>query len=373
MRVPNWQGYHAMRPPSSPRTRTRLAGAFALMLTAGCHVPPISGAIRTDSNVSAGFRGTVDVRLPTAHDSGPLVPVVVRAGAAGPNSTRVAVVDVDGLLLNQNLTGLYSAGENPVATFREKLELAAFDPRIRAVVVRIHSPGGGVAASDIMAEELRRFRSATGKPLVACLMDVATGGAYYLAVGCDRVFALPTTVTGGLGAIVNHANLQDAMAQLNVRVEPVKAGEMIDMGSVTAPLSDEARALFQGMADGFRDRFAARVERRRPAMSSSDRAAIADGRIMAAPTALGLHMIDALGYPDDAIAEAERLAGASGSEVVLLQRAGQSGRSIYAIVPNVPLQSELIPLSYPGLERSKLPTFLYLWQPDPTLTRLGGR
>ena len=115
-------------------------------------------------------------------------------------------------------------GENPVSAFREKLEAAAADPRVRAVVLRINSPGGGVAASDLLAEELRRFRQAMGKPVVACLMDVATGGAYYLAVGCDRVVALPTSITGGVGAIVNHANLQDAMAQFNIRVETIKAG-----------------------------------------------------------------------------------------------------------------------------------------------------
>ncbi len=193
------------------------------------------------------------------------------------------MLDVDGLLLNQNLTGLYSVGENPVASFREKLEASACDPRVRAVVLRIHSPGGGVAASDVMAEELRRFRAASAKPTIACLMDVATGGAYYLAVGCDRVVALPTSITGGVGAIVNHANLQDAMAQLNVRIEPIKAGELVDMGSVTAPLPEAARTLFQEMADGFRDRFAARVAQRRPAMTAVDRRTIGDGRVMAAP------------------------------------------------------------------------------------------
>ncbi len=93
-----------------------------------------------------------------------------------------------------------------------------------------------------MADELRRFRAASGKPTVACLMDVATGGAYYLAVGADRIVALPTSITGGVGAIVNHPNLQDAMAQLNVRMEPIKTGELVDMGSVTAPLPDDVRA-----------------------------------------------------------------------------------------------------------------------------------
>ena len=344
-----------------------------LLAAAGCHAVPLDGDIRTEAKVAAGFQGTVDVRLPTATDPGPVLPTVVRAGAQGPHAAWVAVVDVDGLILNQNMSGLYSAGENPVAAFREKLEAAAADPRVRAVVLRINSPGGGVAASDLLAEELRRFRAATGKPVVASLLDVATGGAYYLAVGADRVVALPTTVTGALGAVVNHANLQDAMAQLNVQVDTIKAGELVDMGSVTGPLPEQARTLFQEMAAAFRDRFAARVRACRPAMTEADHKHIADGRIVPAPRALAHHMIDALGYPDDAIAEAERLGGIAGAEVVLFERAGTPVHSIYAVVPNVPLQSELIPFSYPGLERSKLPTFLYLWQPDPTLTRHGGR
>ncbi|MDR3638719.1 MAG: S49 family peptidase [Isosphaeraceae bacterium] len=351
----------------------RLTCVPLLLAAAGCHSIPLDGNIRTDANVSAGFQGTVDVRLPNTSDPGPVGPVIVRGGAHGPQSARVAIVDVDGLMLNQNMSGLYSAGENPVSALREKLEAAAGDPRVRAVVLRINSPGGGVAATDLMAEELRRFRAATGKPVVSCMLDVATGGAYYLALGGDRVIALPTTITGAVGAIVNHANLQDAMAQLNVRVEPIKAGELVDMGSVTGPLPKQAQTLFQEMADAFRDRFAARVRACRPAMAEADHKLLADGRIVPATQALVRHMIDALGYPDDAIAEAERLSGVSGAEVVLFQRPGTPVHSIYAVVPNVPLQSELIPFSYPGLERSKLPTFLYLWQPDPTLTRQSGR
>jgi protease-4 len=353
--------------------RSILPSIVCLGLAAGCHAVPLTGKIQTDANVSAGFRGTVDVRMPTAPDPGPMLPVVVRASAAGPSAARVAVLDVDGLLVNQSLTGLYSVGENPVAAFREKLEAAAADPRVRAVVVRINSPGGGVAATDLMAEELRRFRAATGKPAVASLLDLATGGAYYLAVGCDRIVALPTTVTGAVGAVINHANLLDAMAQLNVRVDTIKSAPLVDMGSVTDELPEEARKLFQEMADGFGARFQGRVTAYRRSMSEADRQAMRDGRIVAAPRALAMHMIDAIGYPDDAVCEAERLAGVSGAEVVLFQRAGYPVRSIYATVPNAPKQSELIPFSYPGLERSKLPTFLYLWQPDPTVSRLGGR
>src|SRR5262249_17552895 len=162
--------------------------AFAL-LSGGCRGIPITGNVHTDADIKAGFQGkvdagiqgTLDVRIPTAPDPGPMVPVVVRGSSGGPDSPRVALVDLDGLILNQNLTGLASVGENPVSAFREKLEAAAADSHVRALVIRLHSPGGGVAATDIIAEELRRFRVTTGKPIVACLMDVATGGAYYLA------------------------------------------------------------------------------------------------------------------------------------------------------------------------------------------------
>jgi protease-4 len=357
--------------------------ALLLGVTAGCHTLPVEGvfqtgsmvhgSVHTDSTVAGAINAKVDVRLPSVADPGPLAPVVLRPSPSGPAAPRVALIDVDGLILNQAPTGPYSAGENPVSVFREKLEAAAADPRVRALVVRINSPGGGVTASDILAEDLRRFRQATGKPAVACLMDLATGGAYYLAVGCDRVIAHPTSIVGGVGALVNHYNLQDAMAQLNIRAEPIKSGELVDMGSVTGPLPDEAATLLQGMVDGFRDRFLDRVVRARPALTAKDRERIADGRVMPASEACARHLVDALGYIDDAIREAERLAHASGSEVILYHRAGQPARSVYATTPNVPLQGDLIPFSYPGLDRAKLPTFLYLWQPDPTITRLGGR
>jgi len=345
------------------------AAALLLLASAGCYHPiPVTANFEG----TAGFNGSVDVRMPSVIDPGTMVPTIVRGAPAGPGAARVALVDLDGLILNQNLTGLYSIGDNPVAAFREKLEAAANDPMVRAVVIRINSPGGGVAASDILAEELRRFRQATGKPVVACLMDVATGGAYYLAVGCDRIIALPTTITGGVGAIFNHYNMIDTMGQAGVKLDTVKSGPLVDMGSVTDRLPEETKVLFQQMTDGFRDRFTARVARARPLMTAGDRTVIADGRVMPASQALGLHLIDALGYLDDAICEAERLAGCGGSEVVLFQRSGYPTHSIYSIVPNTPLQGEAIPASIPGLDRTKLPTFLYLWEPDPTFTKVGG-
>ena len=134
-------------------------------------------------------------------------------------------------------------------------------------MLRIHSPGGGVAATDLMAEELRKFRTATGKPCVASLLDLGTGGAYYLAIGCDKVVALPTSITGGIGALFNHANMRDAVAYLNVQNDSIKSADLLDMGNVTEALSDSTRQLFQEIADGFGERYLNRVKMLRPMKS----------------------------------------------------------------------------------------------------------
>jgi protease-4 len=337
---------------------------------AGCACINFKGTMHADGQMAADLKGKLEVKTTEFPDLGPMVPRIVRCGIASGGS-RIAIVDVDGLLVNQNLTGPGSAGENPVAAFREKLALAAYDPSVRAVVLRINSPGGGVAACEVMAEELRRFRSGTGKPVVACMMDLATAGAYYIAVGADLIVAQPSAITGSVGALLNNYNLELAMGTWNVTADTIKSGEMVDMGSVLRTIKDEERPVFQEIVSEHGQRFQARVKESRPAMSAGDNQAIADGRIVSATRALQLHMVDRLGFLEDAIDEAERRSGAQGSEVVLLQRADLPVRSIYSIAPNTPIQNVFMPFSVPGLDRSKLPAFLYLWQPDPTITRVA--
>src|SRR5262249_9352285 len=111
---------------------------------------------------------------------------------------KVAIIDVDGVIMNCRSSGPFRDGANPVSPFRAKLDAAADDKRVKAVVLRINSPGGAVTASDIMYQELVSFRHKTHKPVVACMMDVAASGAYYLAMGSDWIYAHPTTVTGSI-------------------------------------------------------------------------------------------------------------------------------------------------------------------------------
>ena len=233
----------------------RLLFVLALVpLSAGCQ----RYTVRTQNRVA--IDGPVDSRVtdisPVSPIAGPVRPVVVESGSA---AGRVAVIDVDGLILNTPFVGPMSVGENPVALFREKLMTAEADPTAKAVVLRVNSHGGGVAACIMMRRDLERFKARTGKPVVACLIDTAAGGAYYLASAADHVVAGNATVTGGVGVILNLFNLQDLMAQFNVIPQPIKAGEIVDIGTSARPLKPAEKELLQAMADEFHKQMRAEI------------------------------------------------------------------------------------------------------------------
>jgi protease-4 len=339
----------------------------------GCNHP---FTIDTQSRVTLDAPIVTQSRIitdtPPISDGGPVVAMPVGSGAGDQKCGRIALVDVDGLLLNTDFTGPYSLGENPVALFREKLDAIAADPQVRAVVIRINSPGGGVTASDILRHDLLAFRARTGLPVVASLADLGTGGAYYLATGADRILANPTTVTGGIGVIINLFNLHEFMNVYNVLPQEVKSGENIDLGTPIRKMTDEQRAMLQGLADQFHARFQQVVQQARPGLDLAGGTTM-DGRVFTAPQALERHLIDGIGYLDDAIHLARELAQAPQACPVLFHRANDPAHSIHAVSPNVPLQANLLGISLPGLDRTRLPSFLYLWQPEATLERLSGK
>ena len=206
----------------------RMSRVVLLMLVGvaapGCgHFPILTNnVVRVDGPVDT--RATVDI--PPVSQAGPVRSVEVVHGGS-----RVAIIDVDGLILNSPFVGPLSVGENPVGLFREKLEAVACNPCVKAVVLRINSPGGGVAACISMRRDLDRFKERTGLPIVACLMDTTAGGAYYLASGADQIVAGPATVTGGIGVLLNLFNLRELMALANILPQGIKAGQFTDIGT----------------------------------------------------------------------------------------------------------------------------------------------
>ena len=350
--------------------KTLLLPLSLALLGAGCQ----RLLVRTDNKVA--IVGPVDTRvvteIPPVTAAGPVRPVWVGGPRCGP---RVAVVDVDGLQLNTPFVGLSSLGENPVSLFREKLDAAACDPQVKAVVLRINSPGGGVAACTVLRADLQRFKARTGKPVVACLMDQAAGGAYALASAADAVVAGPATVTGGIGVVLNLYNLRDLMAQFNVVNQSVKAGPNLDVGSSGRALTEEDKQLLQTMADEYHAAMRAAVFQSRPRIDAAGGTTY-DGRVFTATQALARGLIDYVGDLDFAV----ELAGQLGclerpteSQVVLYRRTNDPAHSMYAVSANVPLQGSGLLPSVPGLDRTRLPTFLSLWQPELTVEKLAGK
>jgi protease IV len=347
-------------------TRAMIASlCVAVLLATGCHHAPT-----INTNVTAD--GHMITEAPTPGNSGPLHEFTVphRDGEAG--GPAVAVIDVDGILLNMDFTGPASAGENPVSLFRERLDEAAADPCTRAVVLRINSPGGGVNASDMMYHELMLFKARTQLPIVVSLLDTATGGAYYLALGGDQIIAHPMCVTGGIGVILNLYNISDFLTKQDVASVPIKSGEHIDIGTSLHAATPEQRMQLETMANEFHDRFRQLVLKTRPLIQPSQEN-VFDGRIFTGTQALQLRLVDSVGYLDDAVGAARGLAGLSNSRVVMYHRCNDRARTQFSITPNTPMQGEVAPLNFPGLSRSRMPTFLYLWQPEPMMEKLGGK
>jgi protease IV len=345
----------------------RLLLLLLMALTAGCSLlrgEPMQVRMKGDVKTTA---------YAPPNNTAPRMQTVAVGDPCHYADPKVGIIDVDGVLLNRNMTGIGSMGENPVALFREKLDAAAADPSIRAIVLRINSPGGGVSATDTMRHDLEMFKLRTGLPVIVCITEIGAGGAYYLALSGDVIVAHPTALVGGVGVILNLYNLLDAMQLQSVIPVPVRAGENIDLGSPAKLATEEERAILQQIADQYHARFRHAVAEARPARPPLPPALI-DGRIFIAPEALDRMLIDRVAYLDDALMMAKELGGLPpDARVALFRRATDRAMTIYDVTPNIPTLTSIMPLSIPGLDRSQLPTFLYMWQPEPLLEKTGGR
>lgn len=279
-------------------------------------------------------------------------------------SEKIAILDVEGLISNQADRGLLSSGENPVALTVEKLNAIARDPTVKAVVLRINSPGGTVTGSDILHAEIVRLKQTTKKPIVAVMMDLATSGGYYVACAADEIIAHPTTITGSIGVLMQMVTLTGTMSLLGVKAEAITSGPMKDAGSPFKDLQPEERKIFQEIVDRLYSRFVDAVVAGRPKLSRDKIVTLADGRIYTADQALEAGLIDRIGTLRDAIESAKKRAGLSRANVVIYNRPLGWRGSVYANAQNGEPPQTL--LGFPNLNGrgiwTSTPVFLYLWR-----------
>ncbi len=275
-------------------------------------------------------------------------------------SDRIAMIDISGILINGKSPGLFSEGEHVVSLIVEKLRAAAADKRVKAVVLRINSPGGGVTPSAILHAEIKAFRKNTGKPVVAYFQDVAASGAYYLACATDEIIAQKTTITGSIGVIMQMIDLSGTMTKLGIRADAIKSADFKDAGSPFREMKPEERAVFQEIVDGFYAQFLEVVEQGRPKMTKASVVKLADGRVYTAQQALDSGLIDVIGTIHDAFESARRRAGIDAAHVVAYHRPLSWTPNVYATAPASAPAFTFMNINLPDYW-TKRPRFMYIW------------
>ena len=283
----------------------------------------------------------------------------------GKGDAKILLMEISGFISDDTGGSALTIGSPPprvplLVRVREELEKASGDSKVKAVIVRINSPGGTVTASDIIFRELQGYKRTAGVPVIAVMMDVAASGGYYIALAADTIVAHPTTVTGSIGVIMISLNAEGLMQKIGVSASAIKSGERKDMGSPFRPLTPEERALFQGVIDDLQRQFVGHLIERRK-LSPATAATLADGRIYTADQALAHRLVDQIGYMPDALEVARRAAGVTEARVIVYKRPREYRATYYARADSdagaFAAVSQLTGLAASG------PKFLYVWWP----------
>lgn len=246
-----------------------------------------------------------------------------------------------------------------------QLNKAKKDTKIKALILKIDSPGGSVTASDMLYHEIVKYREASGAKVVAVMMSVAASGGYYVSLPADLLVAHPTTITGSVGVIFMRPGIMGLMGKIGLQIEVDKSGINKDMGSPFRQSTEDERRMLQKLIDDMADRFLTLAATHRR-LSPEVRNVISSGRIFYADEALRLGLIDRIGYLDDAIHEAARMTGLPPDpKVVVYRRSEYHDDNLYNAAIGRPETPE-INLIDSGLADVIPPMqsgFYYLWLP----------
>lgn len=282
--------------PKLPFAPRALASVFVALLLAGCiKIPEVL-------TLTLGPRGLELEKITVAE----------QPSARG----EVALIDVSGIILETTAPSALGYNANPVDALVRRLRLAANDPAVKAVVLRVNSPGGGVGASETMYREIRSFRESSGKPVVAVMGDVAASGGYYVSLAADTIVAPRSTVTGSIGVIVPTLNASDGLGRIGIVSRAVTSGPNKDIANPLEPIDEGHYQILQGIVDDFYDDFVARVRERRPMIEPSDLPTYTDGRVVSGIEAVRVGLADVNGTLGDAHDLANQLAGLTASDLV---------------------------------------------------------
>lgn len=281
----------------------------------------------------------------------------------GPAREKILLLDIEGVITSGSQPNILSPQKNLVARVFEQLEMARRESKVKALIVRLETPGGEVAASDIIYHELIKFKRETGKPVISLMMGVAASGGYYIAMAGDYLIAHPSTLTGSIGVISIFPDLHGLMNKVGVAVNIIKSGPAKDAGSPFRPLTDEEKNLFQSIIDDYFQKFFDIVLLNRKEFFSADQLTpLASGQVFTASQALKEKLIDEIGYFETAYKKALSLARITSASVVTYTNFPKIKNSLYSLAPAKTdfSAADFLDKYLPWLK----PGFYYLWLPE---------
>lgn len=285
---------------------------------------------------------------------------------SGEGEDKVLLIDISGMLTTSQASGIFEEPSLP-ARIKEELTKAEKDDHIKALVLRINTPGGTVTASDLVYHELKAFQKKRKLPVIAAIMDLGTSGGYYVSMAADHILAHPSTITGSIGVIMVTMNAQGLLEKVGVQPAAIVSGPKKSMGSPFRPMDDEERAIFQEVINHMYQRFLSVIEAGRPGLSKEKIRTLADGRIYTADIAKAQGLVDDIGYLDDAIDVAKMKAKLGEAQVITYTRGGRSHPNIYSQFD----PPQIGPIEFPKIDANSFfsilsggtPHLLYMWMP----------
>ena len=282
----------------------------------------------------------------------------------GTEKGKVMVIPIRGVISDAPRKQLIGTRPSMLQEIVSQLRKAEDDPDVKAVLLKIDSPGGSVIASDLIYNEIMAFKQRKKVKVVAAMMGVAASGGYYIALPADFIMAHPTTVTGSVGVLFLSPNVSGLLEKIGVDVNVSKTGKNKDMGSPFRQVTGEEQEIIQGIIDRLGAQFLNRIAEHRK-IEPNKLKEISSARIYLADDALQLGMIDSIGYLDEAVIQAKKLADLpEDARVVVYRRTEYPDDNLY----NTSLSRyegrgpSLISLDLPGSMASLQTGFYYLWQ-----------
>ena len=279
----------------------------------------------------------------------------------GTSRSKILLINIDGIITQEEGFDLVRDTSSMVEDTVAQLKLAAEDRRIKALLLKVNSPGGTTTASDIIYHEIQNFKKRTGCKVYVHMMDIAASGGYMVSLPADKITAQPTTVTGSIGVIFLRPKLDGLCEKIGVSMYVSKSGENKDMGSPFRKETKEEEEIFQSLINGLNSHFYSLVQQHRK-ISPENLEKIKTARVFLAEDALRMGLIDGICYPEEAIFNCIMDAGLDKfSKVVVYRRKEYPNDNIYNMSTNAGPSKPLVDTGAIGRLATMQAGFYYVW------------